>query len=191
MGKLSELKAAYEAVPRQDWAYNKNLSAVVYLDKHAVKCAADLGKIDNGEPLGKFISLSHNHMGELLEAAEQRDQLWKALMSISERAGDYTQNLVNDALRDVGFYKEEDEDDDTENASAAGQSVATEAEYVAKHGCVCPCCGSTSIEGDSVEIDRGSASQKVSCDCGADWIDQYSLTGYSSLSVGDGEGKEE
>ena len=40
----------------------------------------------------------------LLEAETSRDQLWKALMIVSEASGDFTQNVVNDALYDVGYY---------------------------------------------------------------------------------------
>ena len=44
---------------------------------------------------------------EVKELTEIKDQLWKALMLVSERDGDFTQNIVNDALYEVGYYTEE------------------------------------------------------------------------------------
>ena len=49
---------------------------------------------------------------EVRELTEIKDQLWKALMLVSEHDGDFTQNIVNEALYEVGYY-EEDEDDQT------------------------------------------------------------------------------
>lgn len=70
MTKLEELQAAFDAIPKQDWMYAYGLSAVVYIDEHKVKVAADLGKIDNSKELGEFIALAHNMMPQLLEAVE-------------------------------------------------------------------------------------------------------------------------
>ena len=47
---------------------------------------------------------------EIKELTEINDQLWKALMLVSERDGDFTQNIVNDALYEVGYYTEEEDD---------------------------------------------------------------------------------
>lgn len=46
---------------------------------------------------------------EIKELTEIKDQLWKALMLVSERDGDFTQNIVNDALYEVGYYTEEED----------------------------------------------------------------------------------
>lgn len=57
-------------------------------------------------------------------------------------------------------------------------------EYVAGLGCLCPVCKSTDIEGGSVEIDAGTASQEVHClNCDASWKDLYDLTGFANLDT--------
>jgi transposase-like protein len=62
--------------------------------------------------------------------------------------------------------------------------VITSEQYVAKQGAVCPCCGSSSIRGESIEVDGDGASQSISCDdCEATWIDTYQLIGYIELEV--------
>ena len=49
-------------------------------------------------------------------------------------------------------------------------------QYLACHGLRCPWCRSEMIEGDSVEVDSGHASQEVHCvDCGREWRDIYKL----------------
>ena len=70
MTKLEELRCAYTKVPKQDWTYDPTCAAVVYVDGHKVRCAADLGKIDSAAPFGKFIVLAHNLMPTLLEAID-------------------------------------------------------------------------------------------------------------------------
>ena len=41
----------------------------------------------------------------------------------------------------------------------------------------CPYCGKDDIEGGSIEIDAGGASQEVSClVCDEEWTDQYTLS---------------
>ena len=60
----------------------------------------------------------------------------------------------------------------------------TDAEYVATLGTRCPVCQSTELEGSSVDIDGGDASQEIWCrTCGARWIDTYALTGYTDLDT--------
>ena len=60
----------------------------------------------------------------------------------------------------------------------------TDAEYVAKLGTRCPVCQSTQLEGGSVNIDGGVASQDIWCKtCGASWNDTYTLTGYTDLDT--------
>ena len=49
---------------------------------------------------------------EIKELTEIKDQLWEALMLVSERDGEFTQNIVNEALYEVGYY-EGDENDQT------------------------------------------------------------------------------
>lgn len=59
----------------------------------------------------------------------------------------------------------------------------TQAEYIDEPG-RCPVCRSEAIAGGFVEIENGSAHQKVSChDCDAEWVDTYTLTGYSELET--------
>ena len=59
----------------------------------------------------------------------------------------------------------------------------TKEEYINNGGNNCPCCGSGNLgTEDNVQVDSGSAWQKVHCnDCGAIWNDIWSLTGYEIL----------
>jgi hypothetical protein len=53
-----------------------------------------------------------------------------------------------------------------------------EAQYVKEGGVSCPFCRESDIEGSSVTIDNGIASQSIICtDCGEEWTDVYTLTG--------------
>ena len=48
--------------------------------------------------------------------------------------------------------------------------------YLKSDGVACPACESGNIEGHSVEIDNGIASQDVHCtDCAFEWRDLYYL----------------
>ena len=67
---IKQLRAAYEAVPPGDWRYADDLSAVVYISDDKVKCAADLGKIDDSAVKGEFISAAHKFMPGLLALHE-------------------------------------------------------------------------------------------------------------------------
>jgi hypothetical protein len=52
-------------------------------------------------------------------------------------------------------------------------------EYLARDGGCCPFCKSVDIEGGSVEINAGVATQEVMCnECDAEWEDTYVLTGF-------------
>ncbi len=52
-------------------------------------------------------------------------------------------------------------------------------EYLKADGGVCPCCRGTNIEGEGVDINHGGASQACTCDdCGAEWVDHYTLAGF-------------
>jgi len=56
---------------------------------------------------------------------------------------------------------------------------ATDREHVASGGDRCPSCGDSEIQGDFVVTGNGVAQQSMSCNaCGAEWTDQYKLTGY-------------
>lgn len=51
-------------------------------------------------------------------------------------------------------------------------------EYVKKGGGSCFKCSSEDITGGSIDVHKGGATQKVSCnDCDAEWHDNYTLTG--------------
>lgn len=55
----------------------------------------------------------------------------------------------------------------------------TPQEYIANGGTKCPVCGSEDIEGDSFDVDAGSAAQRIDCnDCNSYWIDDYRLVGF-------------
>ena len=52
------------------------------------------------------------------------------------------------------------------------------AEYVKRGGTRCLFCGGQGIEGELVDVDAGTATQRVSCaDCGGEWTDCYELKG--------------
>ena len=49
-------------------------------------------------------------------------------------------------------------------------------EYTWSGGARCPYCGETNIEGSSIDINSGVATQGMSCpDCGRTWDDIYKL----------------
>ncbi|WP_321817029.1 MULTISPECIES: hypothetical protein [unclassified Paraburkholderia] len=61
----------------------------------------------------------------------------------------------------------------------------TNAQYTAFRGVRCPSCGSSDVSGGFVNIEEGSASQTLCCgECGAEWTDTYTLTGYANLEGG-------
>lgn len=48
--------------------------------------------------------------------------------------------------------------------------------YIEAGGVCCPFCGSSDIEGQSVEVDAGRATQSMGClACHREWTDQYVL----------------
>jgi|OM-RGC.v1.028821998 hypothetical protein len=56
--------------------------------------------------------------------------------------------------------------------------------YVAENGARCLICGSSSIEGNAVEIDCGQALQNISClDCHSSWTDVYVLSNADEIDV--------
>jgi hypothetical protein len=57
------------------------------------------------------------------------------------------------------------------------EALAKSAEkYIQAGGVSCLYCNSTDLEGQSVDIEDGSAFQKVVCrDCGQGWVDIYKL----------------
>jgi hypothetical protein len=60
-------------------------------------------------------------------------------------------------------------------------------EYIEKGGNSCPFCGSTAIDGNGVEIEKGKAFQPCSCNrCGKEWTDIYILVGFSHPNQKDG-----
>jgi len=57
-------------------------------------------------------------------------------------------------------------------------TIAKSEDYLRRHGVDCPNCGHPDVEGGCVEVDAGSAWQKLSCsECDAEWVDIYTLTG--------------
>jgi len=59
-------------------------------------------------------------------------------------------------------------------------NILTREEYVAKGGLICPVCNSSAIEAvGQIEADGPGAWQHAKCSsCGANWTDEYSLTGF-------------
>lgn len=69
---------------------------------------------------------------------------------------------------------------------SASTGAMTDAQYITRRGCHCPSCGtSTGISGRQIEVDGGTARQRVDCsECEASWSDTYSLTGYVDIEGG-------
>lgn len=67
--------------------------------------------------------------------------------------------------------------------------MQTNQEYIDHGGTKCPYCGSYNLSGDHVQVDAGSAWQDVTCgDCGKEWQDTYTLTGYADTNKQSTEG---
>ena len=65
----------------------------------------------------------------------------------------------------------------------------TSDEYRDRSGSFCPNCRSTDLNGGSLQADSNYAWQPVSCmDCGADWVDEYILSGYDHLDMSSAAG---
>lgn len=63
------------------------------------------------------------------------------------------------------------------------QKPMTDKEYVQTGGVRCPYCRSTNVEGQSIDVDAGEATQEMGCnDCNAEWVDCYKLVGYMAGS---------
>ena len=57
--------------------------------------------------------------------------------------------------------------------------LKVEERYIASGGTICPFCGSSNIEGGSVEVHAGYATQDVIClKCEQEWQDCYILAGF-------------
>jgi len=56
--------------------------------------------------------------------------------------------------------------------------------YIRSRGARCPYCKSTDIEGSSVEIDAGGATQEIFCNnCDKEWVDYYKLADVIEMEV--------
>lgn len=70
--------------------------------------------------------------------------------------------------------------------SGCGFSNDTIKKYLDFGGTICPSCGFPHLEGDSVEVETGSAFQKVTClKCHTSWYDKYKLTGIELIGYDD------
>jgi len=59
----------------------------------------------------------------------------------------------------------------------------TNQQHIDNGGTQCPYCNSQDITGEDIHIEAGAAWQEVSCnDCGQEWQDTYTLTGYASAN---------
>ncbi len=60
--------------------------------------------------------------------------------------------------------------------------MLTEKEYIKEGGNVCPVCESKDIEAAKVKADSATAWAGIQCqDCGIEWREFYSLTGFEIL----------
>ncbi|MBW3598183.1 MAG: hypothetical protein KY475_13045 [Planctomycetes bacterium] len=67
----------------------------------------------------------------------------------------------------------ENEDEDEAIARLTKEQVTA---YLEKRGNLCPYCESEQIEGQSIEVNDGFATQEVIClNCSAVWMDEYRL----------------
>ena len=58
----------------------------------------------------------------------------------------------------------------------------TPKQYLKSGGSVCPACKSKNITGGSFKVDGTSVWNRITCkDCGANWLDIYTLTNYEYL----------
>lgn len=62
---------------------------------------------------------------------------------------------------------------------------AAQVTYIAKGGLHCLACDSTGIEGGFIQVMPGTVTQKISCHCGASWIDVYRLVDIEDFEKGD------
>ena len=61
-------------------------------------------------------------------------------------------------------------------------ATLTPEQYVEHDGNHCPVCSGVDFSGGAIEIAAGSATQEINChECGASWVDTYTLTGYAEL----------
>lgn len=69
------------------------------------------------------------------------------------------------------------------NAQERRLPSATDSDYL--ENChICPACGASQVEGDSISIEEGLAFQPVSClSCNASWRDVYVLSGFDQLII--------
>ncbi len=59
----------------------------------------------------------------------------------------------------------------------------TNEQHIENGGDQCPHCNSKEIQGGCIYFDTGSAWQEVTCnDCGKEWQDLYTLTGYATTN---------
>ena len=57
-----------------------------------------------------------------------------------------------------------------------------EKKYLERGGICCPFCGSTAVAGGHIVAQHTNAWAEVECeDCGAQWRDVYSMTGYEII----------
>ena len=65
-------------------------------------------------------------------------------------------------------------------SAAAPQQPMSERDFAARGGGICPFCRHEEPDFDSILIDGDMATQGATCgDCGAQWIEEYTMSGYS------------
>jgi len=61
-------------------------------------------------------------------------------------------------------------------------SVMTNEEYIEAGGLLCPYCRSNGITGQGFDGEGRSVWSEIHCiNCGADWMDLYTLTGFEKI----------
>lgn len=60
-------------------------------------------------------------------------------------------------------------------------------EYLDSGGTRCPSCKAGNVEGGNIDVDMLYVRQPCWCtECGAQWVDTYTLDGYTELEEGNG-----
>jgi transposase-like protein len=69
------------------------------------------------------------------------------------------------------------------DTTGESEMTMTNQEYLDHGGTKCPHCGSLNLTGDHVQVDAGTAWQDIICDdCGKEWQDTYTLTGFADTN---------
>jgi hypothetical protein len=111
----------------------------------------------------------------------------KIASALAESNAEDVEQLHNQLCKNQVSYREDSIfSSDYAEIAASGATTFPLSQDAYKAGCgsICPNCGSSNVEGDSIDIDAGVATQEDGClACDASWKSSYQLIGYSDLVV--------